>query len=60
MLAAAISGIVRRVPFYVLRVGNALKWFPDRLGLASGLDGRWIRGRIRADHHSDLGDHQSN
>src|SRR5438132_5257763 len=35
-LAAAIGGIGAAV-IYVASVGNALKWFPDRRGLAAGL-----------------------
>src|SRR5262249_21674334 len=37
-LAAALGGIGAGV-IYGASVGNALKWFPDRRGLAAGLTG---------------------
>ena len=43
-LGAAIGGIGAGV-IYGACVGNALKWFPDRRGLAAGRDDHRLRGR---------------
>ena len=45
-IAAAIGGIGAGA-VYGTCVGNALKWFPDRRGLAAGLHGGGFRRRAR-------------
>jgi len=42
-LAAIITGL-GAVPIFGATVGNALKWFPDRRGLAAGSRRRLRRG----------------
>ena len=49
-LSAAIGGIGAGA-VYGTCIDNALKWFPDRRGLAAGLTR--FRRRIRSDHHPD-------
>ena len=54
-VAAAIGGIGAGA-VYGTCVGNALKWFPDRRGLAAGPDRGRVRRRLGADHHPDPDD----
>ena len=39
-------------------VGNALKWFPDKRGLAAGITAAGFRRRLGADGRADPGDDQ--
>ena len=51
-VAAAIGGIGAGI-VYGGSVGNALKWFPDKRGLAAGLTAGRIRRRICAHRDPD-------
>jgi len=46
-LAAIITGLGAS-PIFGATVGNALKWFPDRRGLAAGLNVRRLRRGARS------------
>ena len=50
--ARPLSGIGAGA-IYATCVGNAVKWFPDRRGLAVGLDRRRVRRRRGADRGAD-------
>ena len=56
-VAAAIGGIGAGA-VYGTCVGNALKWFPDRRGLAAGLTAAGFGAGSALTDHSDPGDHQ--
>ena len=52
-IAGTGAGII-----YIATVANAVKWFPDKRGLAAGLHGRGIRRRLRAHTHPHFRHHQ--
>ena len=53
VIAGTGAGII-----YIATVANAVKWFPDKRGLAAGLYGRGIRRRLRAHAHTHFRHHQ--
>ena len=51
-LGAAVGGVGAEI-IYGASIGNALKWFPDRRGLAAGLTRSWFWCGLRADDHTN-------